>query len=183
MLAFRRSNFIQQSALRLQCVVRSSVQLGVRLFMRVSVSSNIARPADALFWMSQDYARRLEWDEYLSEAYLLGAHSVAALGAESFCKNKGGSVLVSKYISFSPPTHAAVQMTKGPWVLRKFSGTWRFTNLPDGHTEVRFIYNFEARPLLLRWLLEPIIGVIYKRDMLRRLNAFKMWAQSEINRN
>lgn len=148
--------------------------------MRVSVSSVVAKSAETLFWMSQDYARRLEWDKYLSEAYLIGPHSAAMLGVESFCKNKSGLILVSKYIAFSPPTHAAVQMIKGPWVLSDFSGTWRFTKLADGNTEVRFIYNFKARPFLLAWLLEPIIGVIYKRDMQRRLNAFKAWVLSEV---
>ena len=146
--------------------------------MRVSVSSIVARSAEELFWMSQDYKRRLEWDVYLSEAYLLDNKSVAAPGVESFCKSKGGSVLVSRYISFSPPTHAAVQMTKGPWVLAKFSGTWRFASLPDGRTEVRFIYNFKVRPVLLRWLLEPIVGALYRRDMRRRLKAFKTWSET-----
>ncbi len=147
--------------------------------MRVSVSSTVAKPADELFWLSQDYSRRLEWDKYLAEAYLVGNHAAAAVGVESFCKNKGGSILVSKYISFSPPTHAAVQMTSGPWVLSKFGGTWRFEKLADGHTRVRFIYNFKARPSVLKWLLEPIIGAIYRRDMTRRLQAFKHWAEHE----
>lgn len=48
--------------------------------MRVSVSSIIAKPADVLFWLSQDYTRRLEWDKYLCEAYLLGGHETAAVG-------------------------------------------------------------------------------------------------------
>jgi len=146
--------------------------------MRVSASSIIAKPADMLFWLSQDYTRRLEWDKYLCEAYLLGGHEAAAVGIESHCKNRRGSVLVSKYISFSPPTHAAVQMTKGPWILRNFSGTWRFKPLPDGKTEVLFIYNFKARPALLGWLVEPLIAAFYRRDMRRRLDALREWTQA-----
>ncbi len=143
-----------------------------------SVSSIIAKPADVLFWLSQDYTRRLEWDKYLCEAYLLGGHEAAAVGIESHCKNRRGAVLVSKYISFCPPTHAAVQMTKGPWILSNFGGTWRFRPLPDGKAEVRFIYNFKARPALLGWLVEPLIAAFYRRDMRRRLNAFREWAQA-----
>lgn len=60
------------------------------LTMRVCVSSKIAMPADALFWLSQDYTRRLEWDQYLCEAYLLGGHGTVAVGIESYCKNQGG---------------------------------------------------------------------------------------------
>jgi ribosome-associated toxin RatA of RatAB toxin-antitoxin module len=147
--------------------------------MRVSVSTTIARPAETLFWLSQDYNRRLEWDKYLAEAYLVGSATVAAVGVESFCKNRGGSVLVSKYISFSPPSHAAVQMISGPWVLSKFGGTWRFERIDDHCTKVRFIYNFKVRPAVLKWFIEPIIGGIYRRDMQRRIAAFKNWAEQE----
>lgn len=145
--------------------------------MRVTVSAIVARPAETLFWLSQDYARRLEWDAYLSEAYLLAGHTSAAVGVESFCKSKSGSVLVSRYISFSPPTHAAVEMTRGPWVLQSFCGTWRFRLMEPGHTEVRFIYNFKARPAIMRWLLEPLIATYYRAEMKRRLKAFKVWAE------
>lgn len=57
--------------------------------MRVAVSLVIEKSAERLFWMSQNYEHRLEWDEYLSEAYLLGDHKVAAIGVESFCKAEG----------------------------------------------------------------------------------------------
>lgn len=150
--------------------------------MRVTVSTVINRPAEELFWRSQDYSRRLEWDVYLSEAYLLDGQDKAGLGIESFCRNKSGSVLISKYISFSPPTHVAVRMTGGPWVLETFSGTWRFKHLADDRTEARFLYSFKCRPTLLRWLIEPIIGRVYKYDMRRRLAAFKAWAEEGADR-
>ncbi len=146
--------------------------------MRVCVSCVIARPADVVFWLSQDYKRRLEWDPYLSEACLLGGHENAAVGADSYCKNHRGSVLASRHIPFSPPTHAAVQMTKGPWGLSSFGGTWRFQPLPDSRTQVRFIYHFRTRPAFLRWLAEPLIAAIYRRDMQRRLDTFSQWAQT-----
>jgi hypothetical protein len=147
--------------------------------MRVTIKTIIDKPAEKLFWLSQDYTRRLDWDSYLVEANLLHNKTQAAIGVESFCKNKSGSVLISRYISFSPPTHAAVEMTRGPWILAKFGGTWRFNALADNLTEVRFIYNFKCRPSVLRWLLEPIVGLLYKRDMQRRLVAFKSWSESK----
>lgn len=146
--------------------------------MRISISGVITRPAEELFWLSQDYSRRLEWDEYLADAHLLDGHAAAAVGVQSFCKNHCGSVLVSRYITFAPPTHAAVEMVKGPWILRSFGGTWRFKALEDGSTEVRFIYNFKTRPAFLGWLLEPIVASFYRRDMRSRLAAFKKWTES-----
>lgn len=146
--------------------------------MRVAVSIIVTKPADTLFWLSQDYARRLEWDIYLDQAYLLHGHSVAGVGVSAFCRNRSGTVLISRYISFAPPTHAAVEMTDGPWLLRQFGGTWRFKALPDGSTEVRFIYNFKTRGGWFSYLLEPLVGLFYRHDMQRRLGAFKRWAEA-----
>jgi ribosome-associated toxin RatA of RatAB toxin-antitoxin module len=146
--------------------------------MRIIARVVIARPADALFWLSQDYERRLEWDSYLSEAYLIGSSRLATVGAESFCRSRGGSVMVSRYISFEPPSHAAVEMIRGPWVLSKFGGTWRFRPQQNGSTEVRFIYNFTVRPAALQWMLEPLVGVLFRRDMRHRLEAFRRWAEN-----
>jgi ribosome-associated toxin RatA of RatAB toxin-antitoxin module len=146
--------------------------------MRIVSSTQVSRSADALFALSQDYAHRLEWDTYLSEARLLGQAPGAAIGVESYCKSRSGLVMVSKYISYAPPTHAAVEMTRGPWLLRTFGGTWRFHPLGPQLTEVRFIYNFKTRPRWLAWLLEPVMGAAYRRSMARRLHAFKAWAES-----
>jgi ribosome-associated toxin RatA of RatAB toxin-antitoxin module len=146
--------------------------------MRVISSVLVSKPAQTLFELSQDYTRRLEWDNYLSEAFLLGNASEAAVGVESHCKSRSGSVMVSKYISYSPPTHAAVEMVHGPKLLRQFGGTWRFRQLGTSTTEVQFIYNFKIRPAALQWLLEPMAALLYGRSMQRRANAFKAWAEN-----
>lgn len=148
--------------------------------MRVIVSTVVHKSAESLFWLSQNYERRLEWDVYLSEACLLNHHMEAEVGVESFCKNKSGSSLTSRYIAFSPPTHATVVMTRGPWLLKTFAGTWRFRETLPGDTEVRFLYNFKCRPSILCWLIEPIVAFIYRRDMRRRLRAFKQWSEAEM---
>jgi ribosome-associated toxin RatA of RatAB toxin-antitoxin module len=146
--------------------------------MRVVSSVLVSKPAPFLFELSQNYSRRLEWDTYLSEAYLLGNAAEAAIGVESHCKNKSGNVMISRYISYSPPIHAAVEMVRGPWPLRQFGGTWRFRPAGLTATEVQFIYNFKLRLGALRWLLEPLVAVLYGRSMQRRANAFKAWAEN-----
>jgi hypothetical protein len=64
--------------------------------MRVISSVIVGKPAQLLFELSQNYARRLEWDTYLSEAYLLGNARQASIGAESHCKSRSGCVMVLK---------------------------------------------------------------------------------------
>ncbi len=145
--------------------------------MKVSVSKLISRSSDELFELSQNYSRRLEWDSYLCEAYLMDNATVANVGVDSYCKSKSGVVIISRYISYNPPRVSAVKMIKGPWVLESFSGSWNFKEKSPNSSLVSFTYSFKARPKAARWFLEPIIAHIYKRDMKTRLLAFKNWAE------
>ncbi len=145
--------------------------------MRIVSSAIVARPAQRLFELSQDYRRRLEWDTYLAKACLLGNAGSAAVGVESYCRNRTGGAMVSRYISYAPPTHAAVRMVSGPRPLARFSGTWRFRPVSSDTTEVHFIYNVGLRPRGMRWLLEPVVAWLYGRSMQRRIMAFKRWAE------
>ncbi len=149
--------------------------------MKVTVDEIIAGDPEQLFALSQDYSRRLEWDTYLSEAYLLHDAKDVGIGVDAYCKGTSGAVLISRYITYNPPKVAAVRMVKGPGILESFSGSWNFRPLPEGYCRVIFTYSFKARPRVLSWLLEPIIASVYRRDMQRRLAAFKRWAESRAN--
>lgn len=146
--------------------------------MKVTVSGEIRRSQSDLFDLSQNYDRRMEWDSYLSEAYLLNGATAADTGIDSFCKSTSGAVLISRYVSYKPPVVAAVTMTQGPAILQRFSGSWRFKPLAPNLTQVTFTYNFKTRPAWLRWLIEPVVAYFYRRDMVRRLAAFKAWAEA-----
>lgn len=146
--------------------------------MKITVRDEIRRSQSELFDLSQNYDRRMEWDSYLSEAYLLHGATAAGTGIDSFCRSTSGAVLISRYVSYKPPVVAAVTMTQGPAVLQRFSGSWRFKPLGSTLTEVAFTYNFRTRPAWLRWLVEPVVAYFYRRDMIRRLAAFKAWAEA-----
>ncbi|WP_090453219.1 SRPBCC family protein [Dyella sp. OK004] len=146
--------------------------------MKIAVGTMVRGEPERLFGLSQNYARRTEWDSFLSEAYLIEPARQPGLGVDSYCRSKAGSVMISRYISYKPPHAAAVAMLKGPWVLESFHGTWNFKAQAHDHTLVGFTYNFRTRPWLLRWLLEPFIGFYYRRDMTRRLAHFRQWAEA-----
>lgn len=145
--------------------------------MRISVDQIVAVSRERLFELSQDYARRLEWDDFLSEAYLLG-DKTPNVGVDAYCRSRWGAMMVSRYISYRPPQVAAVEMVDGPAALVRFSGSWNFTETGPESTRVRFTYNFRARPNWLRWLIEPLIGIVYLEQTRKRLMSFKRWAES-----
>jgi ribosome-associated toxin RatA of RatAB toxin-antitoxin module len=131
-------------------------------------------PAD-LFRLSQDYGRRLEWDPFLRSASLVGAHE-AGVGARALCVARSGWSMETEYVSFNPPRATAVKMTRGPWFLASFAGSWRFEEIEPGRTRVGFRYSLEAWPRALSWLLNPILTRSFARETRARLRALKkLW--------
>src|SRR3954471_943657 len=97
----------------------------------------VAEP-DVLFDLTQDYSLRLDWDPFLKEARLLGGAERPAVGDRAWCVARNGLGMETRYVSFNPPGACAVEMTKGPWFFRAFSGSWRFEGIGPGGTRVTF---------------------------------------------
>ena len=131
-----------------------------------------AEPA-ALFRLSQDYNRRLEWDPFLKSAGLLGGAREAGVGVRALCVDRNGTAMETEYVSFNPPRAVAIKMTRGPWFLESFAGSWRFEEVAPGQTRVGFQYSLRARPRSLSWLMNPILSRVFARDTRRRLHALR----------
>jgi ribosome-associated toxin RatA of RatAB toxin-antitoxin module len=130
----------------------------------------IAAPADALFALTQDYTRRLEWDPFLSRAELVGGAREAGPGVRALCVARTGLAMETEYVSFNPPGVCAIRMTRGPWFLREFAGSWRFREVEPGRTEVAFTYHLVARPRFLT----PLLRRVFARDTRKRLLGLKL---------
>lgn len=139
---------------------------------------DINADAAALFELTQDYDRRLDWDPFLKEARLVGGATAAGLGARAWCVARSGLGMETEYVSFNPPSVAAVKMTRGPALFGSFAGSWRFKNVAPDTTRVIFRYHVTARPHWLRGLLDPIFQFVFKRDVEQRLAALKRFAES-----
>jgi ribosome-associated toxin RatA of RatAB toxin-antitoxin module len=137
--------------------------------MNFEQSVVINAPREYLFSLTQDYARRLEWDPFLKSAALVGGATHAAVGVRALCVAHNGMGMETEYVSFNPPRVTAVKMTRGPWVIAHFAGSWRFEEITPGETRVIFEYNLRARPALLT----PLVGWVFGRDTRKRLAALK----------
>ncbi len=146
---------------------------------RIREEIEVCMAQEELFDLTQDYIRRLEWDPYLKEACLLNGAEKADVGVESFCKNNSGSIMISKYISFNRPSSAAITMTKGPAILKRFSGAWNVKRISSQHSILVFTYNFELKGGLLGKLLSPIASFLFARDMKKRLLAIKEFVETK----
>src|ERR671927_353008 len=90
----------------------------------------------ALFDLTQDYDRRLDWDPFLKEARLVGGATAAGLGVGAWGAARSGLGMETEYVSFRRPDVVAVKMTRGPALFGSFAGSWRFKTVAPDTTRV-----------------------------------------------
>lgn len=136
-------------------------------------SITIAQTKDVLFDLSQDYSLRLQWDKYLRKAELIDSQTPQVNGLV-YCESQKGIGMTARYISFNRPVQTAMEMTEGPFIFRKFSGSWRFIELQPRLTKVVFRYNFQTK---LPLFLDPLVNWLLKADLAIRLKSLKQYAE------
>jgi hypothetical protein len=130
---------------------------------------------DVAFAVSQTTgATRLRWDRFISSQHHLDGATTAAKGVRTETKQRFGLTMVSRYVSFRPPTSVGFTMERGPWFFAKMGGGWRFEPAADqkGHTLASWRYNFGCRPTWLAPLAERIGRVLLQREIERRIDGF-----------
>ncbi len=136
----------------------------------------IPASAEAVFALVHDYARRLEWDTLLQEAYLEPAFPEAQRGAISVCRGKsilGGFALRTQYVTFEKGKVAAVKMLNQPPFFDLFAASIRHIKVSENESEIIYKLNFTAKPRWLRWLLHPVMGKVFAWETRKRLRALK----------
>jgi hypothetical protein len=67
-------------------------------------------------------------------------------------------------------------MTRGPFVLSSFAGTWRFSEAGEGRTLVLFEYYYR-----LAWpfgILRRLVDAMFTREITERLEALDKFVKS-----
>lgn len=141
--------------------------------MKFEHSAVVDAPPEVVFELTQDYSKRLAWDPFLREARLLGGAATPAVGVRAWCVARAGFGMETEYVSYSPPRVVAVKMTRGPWLLSAFAGTWEFEPADSGSTRVTFRYNLRVRPGWAAWALEPLARRWFSRETRLRVVALR----------
>ncbi len=143
--------------------------------MRV-VSAEVVVPVDpaTAFAVSQTSGdvRRL-WDPFISSQHFLDGARTAAKDVRTFTRQRLGFSMVSRYVSYAPPTNVGMVMEQGPWFFERLAGGWRFVPTADGHgTRAVWKYNFACRPAWLAPLAEWIGMRVLGFEIRRRIAGF-----------
>ena len=140
------------------------------------ISEVIPAPSGAVFDLLHDYTRRLEWDTLLEAAYLDGGAKAAAKGVTAVCvgrKSLGSIALKTVYVTFEPPTLAAVKMVNAPMFFQSWAASIRHEDVSVHESRLIYKFNFTAKPRFLRFILEPLMNQLFVWETRKRLRALK----------
>jgi hypothetical protein len=133
-----------------------------------------------VFALLHDYHRRLVWDALLSSAALTQGHLRVGLGAASLCVGKpwlGRIGIETEYVTWREGELAAVRMINQPPFFGSFAASIRHEDQPEGSTAT-YRLTFRAKPVLLRWLLEPVMLLVLRMETRKRLKALAAFLQA-----
>ena len=122
---------------------------------QIVAEATVPVPPAIAFAVSQTTgAVRLSWDPFVRRQCFLDGAKHAAKDVRTFTKSRHGLTMISRYVSFSPPTNVGITMERGPWFLGRFAAGWRFAAYGDG-THAVWKYTFTVQP---GWLRPSAIG-------------------------
>jgi Polyketide cyclase / dehydrase and lipid transport len=137
-------------------------------------------PPEVAFAVSQTTgSTRLRWDPFIRAQHLVDADRPGQ-GVRTVTRSRvgppGGLRMVSRYVSYRPPTSVGMTMEQGPWFFASFGGGWRFEpDTRDGvpGTLTTWKYTYAVRPRVLRPVAEPVGQWLLGREIRARIEAFR----------
>jgi hypothetical protein len=137
-------------------------------------------PPEVAFAVSQTTGEtRLRWDPFIRHQHLIDAERPGK-GVRTFTRARlgppPGLTMISRYVSYRPPTAVGMTMERGPWFFGSFGGGWRFEpETRDGvlGTTATWKYTYAIRPRLLRGVAEPLGQWLLGREIRARIEAFR----------
>lgn len=120
---------------------------------------------------------RRRWDPFIRSQHLIDADSPGK-DVRTFTHARVGPKMVSRYVSYRPPTSVGMTMESGPWFFASFGGGWRFRPETRHGTEgtlATWKYTYAVKPRWLRPVAEPIGQWLLGREIRARIAA---WARA-----
>lgn len=138
----------------------------------VQASLHVPLSPELAFAVSQTTgAVRRRWDPFIREQHFLDDAVAPAKGVRTFTRHRLGFSMVSRYVSYAPPTNVGMTMERGSWFFAKLGGGWRFTPEGDGTLAV-WKYNFNCRPAWLAPLAERVGTWVLGREIRARIAGY-----------
>lgn len=142
---------------------------------QVTAETWVPVPPETAFAVSQTTGEvRMSWDPFIRHQRLIDAERPGK-DVHTFTRARVGPSMVSRYVSYRPPTSVGMTMERGPWFFATFGGGWRFT--PEeragvGGTHAVWKYTWSGRPAWLSPVADRVGRWLLGREIRARINAF-----------
>lgn len=152
----------------------------------VEARVRVAVTADVAFAVSQSTGEtRLRWDPFIRRQFFTDGADGPGKGVRTTTRHRTGVRMISRYVSYRPPTNVGMEMVEGPWFFDTFAGGWQFRTLdpaPDGTpaTEAIWRYSFRCRPRWLAPVAERIGRLVMQRELDRRIAGYAAGCQDPV---
>jgi hypothetical protein len=148
--------------------------------MIVEFSLDIAIPVAKAYEVSQDYSVRYLWDPFPEKIELLDGVTEIAVGAKVCVLAKSGLTMEVQFVQLKPPTNAAIVMTRGPFFLSHFGGSWTFQPVSSMNTRVKFRYSIKLKKWMFPWILNAFVKRYFTRVVKARLLGLKTFCELSV---
>ncbi len=136
---------------------------------------------------------RARWDSLVNATHVIGGAPCPFVGA--ITENAGGGLLRglsmrTQFISYDRPRLAAATMLGRSFPFTCWAASMQHTSINSQRSVMIYTYTFHAGPATIRWLVEPVVKLIFDwqtrqrfvrmRDFLAiHANAVEQWQQTQ----
>ncbi|MBX9899976.1 MAG: SRPBCC family protein [Burkholderiaceae bacterium] len=148
---------------------------------RIEFQVSIKAPIELVYQVSQDYSVRYDWDTFPENITLLNGAKQIEKGVCVSVTAKNGLQMEVEFVQVMPPTATAVTMTKGPLILKAFSGSWVFKSISATETNAKFVYSIKTKWWSIPFISEAIASRYFYKVIVSRLSGLKAYCETKAN--
>lgn len=114
---------------------------------------------------------RMRWDSLVSATHVVGGAPCPFVGAVTENAGAGalrGLSMRTQFVSYEPPRVAAATMLGRSFPFTRWAASMRHRAIAPHESLLIYTYSFAVGPAVLRWVLEPLVKVIFDWQTRRR---------------
>lgn len=119
---------------------------------------------------------RLRWDSLVAATEVQCGAPCPYVGAVTQSSGAGwlrGLAMRTRFVSFDRPHLAAASMVGRSFPFTRWAASMQHRPVDIQNSVLIYTYTFEAGPRALRWLIEPIVRLVFDRQTKRRFERMR----------
>ena len=121
---------------------------------------------------------RLRWDSLVEHTTVEGGGPCPYKGAVTRSRGRGPMrmlVMRTEFVSYQRPRLAAARMLGQSFPFTRWAASMKHEPAAGGGSAIIYTYTIETGPALLRWLMEPIVQRIFRRQTYKRFERMRQF--------